>query len=1065
MKHTFRSLLLGLLLAASLTISAQEPAPQKKPYRAYLVCNSHLDTQWNWDVQTSIREYLPRVLFHNLYLMERYPDYRFNFEGGVKYAWMKEYYPLQYAQLKKYIQSGQWHISGASWDANDTNVPSPESAIRNILLGQEFYKAEFGTRSTDIFLPDCFGFSSTLPTIAAHCNLIGFSTQKLNWRKTTFYDNPEQPRNPFAWGVWRGLDGASVLAAFDTGAYNDVLPDSVQYNKALIARAARGFDNTCFRYYSGEEKHSGDRGNTGTVLTCRRLEASLNDPKAPIEIISATSDQLFLDYLHHQEELPSYQGELLMDLHGTGCYTSQSAMKYYNRRNEELVEAAERASVVADWLGAMPYNKAKINEVWQRFIWHQFHDDLTGTSIPEAYRWSWNDELIALRQSEEVMHTAVAALSYSLDTQVKGEAIVVYNSTPYPVQSTVAATIPLTDEQQVVFYGPDGRRVPAQILRRHNGQADILFAAKVPSVGFAVYDMRKVAKTASRTTLKASERSLENSVYRLQLNERGDIISLYDKRHKRELVAPNEAIRLAKIENNHSKQWPAWEVLHSVVEQPSTPITDNARISIEEQGPLRVALRVERTWGDSHFTQHIRLTEGAEADRIDICTEVDWHGNEVLVKAEFPLAIANEKAIYDLGLGHIERGNNVPTAYEVPAYKWASLREPQGSYGVAILNDSKYGWDKPNDHTLRLTLFHNPLTEKRYPYQALQDHGKHTFTYSIVAYEGATYTRVRAAAETLNAPLKAFRAPKHQGTLGRTFSMVESATPQLGIRALKKAEDGDGYIVRCYELSGQPVEQGMIRFAAPIHSAEACYATEERCGEAHFEGNTLYVSTNGFSPKTFRVRLAAPEHPATIDVAAKPVTLPYNITAFSTDEFHTYYRFDREHSSFAAELIPDMVYCQGIPFRMGVEIYPDAVRCQGQRITLPEGTYDEIHLLVAAANEACEVEFRVGDMAQKRHIPLWKGFYGQWGWSEYSESSLTKEVIAHVGTHRHRSGEGNMPYEFSYLYHITLEVPEGARELILPDQAEATIFAATLSKQVIGAVEPLGSNFYHPNNQ
>ena len=107
MKHTFRSLLLGLLLAASLTISAQEPVSPKKPYRAYLVCNSHLDTQWNWDVQTSIREYLPRVLFHNLYLMERYPDYRFNFEGGVKYAWMKEYYPLQYAQLKKYIQSGQ----------------------------------------------------------------------------------------------------------------------------------------------------------------------------------------------------------------------------------------------------------------------------------------------------------------------------------------------------------------------------------------------------------------------------------------------------------------------------------------------------------------------------------------------------------------------------------------------------------------------------------------------------------------------------------------------------------------------------------------------------------------------------------------------------------------------------------------------------------------------------------------------------------------------------------------------------------------------------------------------
>ena len=85
----------------------------------YLVADAHLDTQWNWDIQTTIREYVWNTLDMNLKLLDKYPDYIFNFEGAVKYSWMKEYYPREYNMMKKYIRSGRWHISGASWDATD----------------------------------------------------------------------------------------------------------------------------------------------------------------------------------------------------------------------------------------------------------------------------------------------------------------------------------------------------------------------------------------------------------------------------------------------------------------------------------------------------------------------------------------------------------------------------------------------------------------------------------------------------------------------------------------------------------------------------------------------------------------------------------------------------------------------------------------------------------------------------------------------------------------------------------------------------------------------------------
>ena len=106
-------------------------------------------------------------------------------------------------------------------------------------------------------------------------------------------------------------------------------------------------------------------------------------------MISATSDQLFKDYFPYDKhpELPIFNGELLMDVHGTGCYTSQAAMKLYNRQNELLGDAAERAALAADWLGVADYPGNSLTESWKRFIFHQFHDDLTGTSIPRAYEF------------------------------------------------------------------------------------------------------------------------------------------------------------------------------------------------------------------------------------------------------------------------------------------------------------------------------------------------------------------------------------------------------------------------------------------------------------------------------------------------------------------------------------------------------------------------------------------------------------------------------------------------------------------------------------------------------
>lgn len=1005
-------------------------------------------------------------------MLERYPDYKFNFEGGIIYRWMKEYYPLHYARLQKYIDEGRWHISGASWNANDPNMPSAESFIRNILQGQELYKREFGVRSTDIFLPDCFGFGYTLPSLAAHCGLIGFSTQKLSWRKHDFFpDAPYHKKNPFSWGVWYGIDGQSLMAAFDTGGYTAELPADAGYNKDFIRRASNGFDNTAMRYYSGGHLHGttncGDKGNSGTVTTARRMAEAMADPDAPVQLISATSDQLFLDYMDRRDELPTYDGELLMDVHAGGCYTSQGAMKYYNRRNEELLGAAERAAVAADWLGAKPYDRAKLNEVWQRVLWHQFHDDLTGTSIADAYRYSWNDELISLQQATEVMTAAVGALSHSLDTRVKGTPVVVYNPVTYDLRDLVEAEVPLDARAKgVAVYAPSGRRVAAQILSREGDRARILFAADVKAAGYAVYDVRPASGVAKSSALKASERTLENRIYRVELDANGDIRSIRDKRAGRELVAEGKAFRMAVFEGNPSNRYPAWEIMKETMDKPGRPIDGDVRISIAEQGPVRATLKVERSYGPSKFVQYVSLTDGGDDDRIDVRNTVDWSSRNVLLKAEFPCAVANAKAAYDLGLGFIERGNNTETAYEVPAQKWVDLTDADGSYGVTILNDCKYGWDKPADNTLRLTLLHTPSTEKRYAHQRTLDHGVHHYTYSIVGHTGARTEDALVAGEALNMPLVAFVAPKHAGHLGRTFSMLAASTPQIGVRALKAAEDGDGYIVRCYETTGNPVEGARITFPAAIVSAEECNGIEERIGDAAFEGRSLVVSAGKFAPKTYRVRLAEPAVRSTLAIDNAPVKLDYDITAYTTDEFFTYYTIDKALGSFAAELIPATVECDGVTFAMGEANTDDAVLCNGQTVALPaDRTYTKLYVLASAVEEPRTAEFRVGDRTYEAEVPLWKGFYGQWGWYGNSEGFMQRAKIGYLGTHRHQTDLGNVPYGFSYMYLLTFDIPEGATTVTLPKDKKVLVYAMTASNNPIDDVKLASRTFVRPDER
>jgi alpha-mannosidase len=1009
------------------------------------------------------------------------------------------------------VAEGRWKLAGSWINAVDVNVPSPESLMRQALYGKRFFRQEFGKVSNDVYLPDCFGFGFALPSIATHCGLSQFSTQKLTWGSSYGI--------PFPLGRWKGSDGSTVVAALNPGDYVTKIRSDISVDPkwAVERMTPVGNRQIGFRYFG-----TGDIGGAPDEESIDWLEKSIKNKTGTVEIRNDSSDQLTRDLTPEDKaSLPEYEGELTMKTHGVGCYTSQAAMKRFNRENELLGAAAEQAAVAAEMVIGLPYPRERLREAWIRMLWHQFHDDLTGTSIPQAYQFSWNDELVSANQFAGVLTSSVAAVAGKLDTRGEGIPLVVFNPGSggnRPVEATVKfkgqapATLHVIDTWSK-------QTVPSQILDRTGDTARILFLASAG--GFQVFRVVPGTVLRSDPFLKATETSVESVFYKVEIDKNGDIFSIFDKLRNRELLkAP---IRL-ELRDDPSPDKPAWRILWETVNTPPREYVQAPEIRVVENGPVRVAIEITRHASGSTFRQRIMLTQGSE--RVDVENFVDWKSPNSLLKVAFPFTASNAKATYDLGLGTIQRGNNTPDHYEVPAQQWADITDESGKFGVAVLNDSKYGWDKPADNVLRLTLLHTAKA-RAYPYQSSNDLGHHHFTYSIAGHrgdwrlyyaaedpesfieEGTSHyigygTAIPAQAAALNQPPIAFQTEPHPGPLGRMFSVVSlggnsSSHGQVAIRALKKAEDSDDYVLRLQELEGRPVTK-YIKFALPFQSAREINAAEEnapRGTDLKFTPDGLQISFKPYQPRTIALRFRKSPAASAISRAldagtafeATPLELPFDLDGVSTDANRADGDFDGKGQTLAGELFPATLSLDGVPFKFGSSTSGalNVLATAGQTLQLPAGNHNRVYILAAAAGGDVSTTIAGRPLV----IREWQGPVGQWDsrlkeprqlrevsvapmtrgqtWTadaidqdlvvQYEPESgvvkgidqirrgfVKREEIAWVGAHRH-DRSGNQPYIASYLFLYRIDLSPGARELRLPKDNRIRIMAITVARE------------------
>lgn len=1054
MKHSIA--LYGLLtLALAMPNPTSGQADQKT---LFFISNSHLDTQWNWDVKTTINEYVRNTMEQNFTRLDKYPNLKFNFEGAIRYMWMKEYYPEQYAKLKTYVQNGRWHISGCAVDANDVMVPSAESIMRNWLYANQFFKKEFGVRGGyDVMLPDCFGFSYALPSLARHCGFKGFHTAKLAWGSAEYDQLP-----PF--GIWQGVDGSQIYAVYKPGAYDN----HEQYNKNMAndSEMAAITANNYNKYgVAAEIRYVGPRSDRGGALQDNASSSGENTPywlnlsaqtNGAVKVRIATPDEIF-DYLDQNKNQKYHvkDGELPMRTHGVGSYTSRTMLKLWNRRNELLADATEKSASLAQWLGVQAYPQKAINDAWVRNLWQAHHDGITGTSIPNAYLYSMNDYVLVNKTLANLLKTTTGNIVRAMNTQTEGMPVVVYNPLSFQRTDIVEArlTMPAKPEGLRVF-DKDGKEVLSQISSydEKTGEVVFLFAATVPSLGYAVYDVRfgEASQLTSSLRMDRRSRQLSNGNYRLNLSETGDPSQLIDLANNRQVLSTSQL----QMIYDHEDTWPSWEISYTDILRTPTAVNENVSITKAEDGPLRKSFRVVKEKDGSQFVQYIRMN--ALDNRIDIVSEVDWQSHERMLKANFQMAFNNPKATYDISLGTIERGNRTADCYEVQGHQWADMSTTDGSYGLSILNDCKYGWDKPTDSSLRLTLIHTPSTGNSYTYQADQDLGVNLFTYSLFPHQGKWSELTQKAASQLNQPLVAVAAPKHEGALGKEVEFLSVSTDQVAVKAVKKAEETDELIVRVYEWAGQQHDKVTLTFPKRVLSAREVNGLEEQVGSATTSNNTLTFSISKYQPKTFAVRLAAATTP-TDEQTDDAVSLPYNVDMMSYDSKKNDALRNVPYA-YPAELVPDVVTADGISFVMGnrSDGQKNAVRCSGQTIDLPAAGR-KLYLLAASTEPTGTVgEFVVGDQTYQFEVPYYGGTLGQLDSPYNGGTHYRKQDVALTTTHSHHiSGNSDEQYRFLYIYRFAITLPEGASQLKLPSNSSLMVYAATVSDTQADDIQPL----------
>lgn len=761
--------------------------------KIYLIGNAHLDPVWLWRWQEGYSEVL--ATFRSaLDRIEEFDDFVFTCAGAIYYQWVEETDPKMFEEIRQRVCEGKWVIVGGQMIQPDCNMPCGESFARHALYSQNYYKEKFGVTAKVGYNVDSFGHSAMLPQILKNSGLDAYVFMR---------PGPHELALPFEDRsfIWISPDGTKiptfrVIDPYCSKAFGEAGPRAKKHMELLENIGAQQL--MCFY---GVGNHGG--GPTiENILELREVQSGEDGE----EYIFSSPNQFF-DELD-KTKLPEYSGDLFH--HASGCYSAIMKIKSLNRISESHLINAEKAGIMALFTG-VGKKVENMKNAWKPTLFNHFHDIACGCSIKSAVNDAEYFFGKSIYEADMEINHALQSIAWNIDTS-KGNPVVLSKvdsklwekdnaGTPIVVfnMNSFAVKAPLKLGCFVKSVEDDkGNVIPSQSTRAEmtNGdnresRSETEIIAEIPPMGWKLYWAFIDKESTSNVPTSFDAYLLENEWFRVQINSDGFIDSIYDKKAGRKLCG---TVKPVVIDEAHCDTWGHGNFFFNKI----CGEFSNARIINAECGQIRKQLSISYTYGGSELVLDINLYN--ELPSVYINCRVNWQEKHKMLKLVFPTDFEDAKDVSSVPFGFAERKAD---GKEQPMQKWVALKGEK--YGLGLATDSRSSYDI-TDGALRLTLLRSPAYADHYAKRdglmQYTDRGEQSFRIALTPVEN-DYTALYQLGENLLNPPMSLLGTYHKGKLGSEGSVLNIGSDNIVVTAFKPAEDGNGYILRCHEITGQ----------------------------------------------------------------------------------------------------------------------------------------------------------------------------------------------------------------------------------------------------------------------
>jgi predicted outer membrane repeat protein len=793
--------------------------------KVFVIGHAHLDIGFT-KPPAVVAENYKTMIDNQIAFARTRQDYKWNIEETWQLEqWLKRSTQQEIDELVDMVLAGQIGVMGGHSTLRSGRVGVEE--MNRFLWNTRRYREGYGVVIDTVMHNDVPGVNWCYPQV-----LVKSGIKYLVCGLNLFIGGGfEQPYKSYIF-YWEGPDGSRVLTWSAKDGYGEGfgeygLPSfsSGPVNKSELTSALNELTSTGYPYDAVMVQYAHDNAASSA------LYSAINDWNAteqtPKFILAAPRE--FFEYMvdKYGSVIPVESGNWTTrwDTHAIKEPQAQKIVK----NAQDTVLAAEKMWAIASVLGLGTYPHMEFDNAWDMMLTLDEHTGAGGggrgywtqAEVDENNEQQWG---FALSCQELVTTTQESAVATLLGAMALSEtdSIVVFN--PLCWIRTDLVRVPVSE----TLFAEDFSLIDAVTFinvpyQKDSATSEILFIAEnIPSIGFKRFDIVHSAPPAPSTSLNVGSNSLGNSRFRIEIDDKGYISSIYDKHCLRELVDTADR----------------FDFNRSIVATSSEYFRGNSRtvpdpapaVSTAMSGPVAVSLKITNS---NHPVAQAEIVLYEGLDRIDIVNTVDRskmergtiEDNSVFYGFTFPFNLREFTAKIETAAGWLDPGiDSMPGSYKRSHVLQHCIDISEARYGVTLATPDVYvhsfntfqnprGTFPPSEPTVVSTFIRKSdeceLKGGATGYVIAEpgSNPQWSLRYSLKPHVSA-FNAVREArfGWEICTPLLAKELPAVAGATltANSQSFFTLDAPSVVITSIKKANFGNGLIIKLQEIARNP---------------------------------------------------------------------------------------------------------------------------------------------------------------------------------------------------------------------------------------------------------------------